>query len=79
MGQITLSVTSADGTFSTSASPDDSVIQEILTAVRTKFNISASSPQDVLVFLGNVCLAEINQIVTEYRTATVIPLKLTAS
>lgn len=77
MATITLSITTADGTFAVNCSPDDSVVQEMLAAVRTVNNISASDPLSVLTFQANIWMDEINKLVTQQRVANVVPLKLT--
>ncbi len=76
MATITLSIQTEAGTFSVSASPDDSVIQEMVDAVRVKFNVSASTPEQVLAMMANAWMTEVNQMVTAQRVANVTPLNL---
>lgn len=77
MATITLSIQTEAGTFSVSATPDDSVVQEMVDALRVKFNVSASTPEQVLAMMANTWMAEVNQMVTAQRVANVTPLTLT--
>ena len=71
-----MTVQTEAGTFLVSTSPDDSVVQEMVDALRAKYNVVASDPQQVLTLQANEWIAELNQLVTAHRTANVVPLKL---